>query len=67
MENGAPENSSKPKESNNRWAETENLQGIIVEIDAVGDTTVRPIRSPILLQIRPDEAPRPADSKSDSK
>ena len=30
---------------------------IRVFVDAVGDTTIRPIRSPMLKQIRPDQPP----------
>ena len=37
--------------------QTENLRGLYLFIDAVGDTTIRPIRSPMLKQIRPDQPP----------
>ena len=39
--------------------QTENLDGVIVELDGLGDTTIRPARSPVLRQIRPDQPPPP--------
>jgi hypothetical protein len=42
------------------WSQTDSRNSILIEIlDAVGDTTVRPIRSPILKQTRPDQPPPP--------
>jgi hypothetical protein len=42
--------------------ETNSLNTIVIRIDAVGDTTIRPLRSPMYKQIRPTSKrplPRP--------
>lgn len=45
------------------WSQTENLRGILVELEGPGDTTVRPARSPLVRQVRPDQ-PRQPPSES---
>ena len=44
-------------------AETENLSGVYVHIDAVCDTTRRPNRGSIATQMRPDPPRTPPDDK----
>jgi hypothetical protein len=55
VKSSSSENSPKPHE--NDWIETENLKCILVEVDGIGDLGIRPARSAILWQRRPD--PRP--------
>jgi len=44
-------------------AETDSLNTIVYFFDGVGDTTIRPIRSPVLCQIRPLRPPEPPPAK----
>lgn len=45
------------------WAETDSLNTTYVYVEPVGDSTIRPMRSPVLRQIRPEQ--RPSSEKSD--
>ncbi len=47
-----------PEKDKANWTETENPNTILVSVEAVGDTTVRPMRSAILRQIRPGHPPQ---------
>ena len=50
-----------PVPEQDNWPQTDNLGHAFVFVDAVGDTTIRPIRSPVVTQVRP--TPRPAERK----
>jgi hypothetical protein len=43
--------------------ETHSRNVIHAFFDGVGDTTIRPMRSPVLRQIRPDRPPEPPPAK----
>ncbi len=47
--------------------ETENPNGTYVFVDAIGDTTIRPMRSPVLRQTRPDDTQSLARSQGDER
>ena len=53
------ENVSSSGDNGKGWTETENLSGILVQVDAIGDATIRPMRSPVLRQFRLDQSPPP--------
>jgi hypothetical protein len=46
-----------PPANGRPFAETENLTSTYIEVDAVGDTTVRPARPEFLGRTRPPEPP----------
>jgi hypothetical protein len=50
----------------NPWSETENLAGVLVEVDGPVDTTIRPARPALRPWIRPDQPP-PRQNPSDGK
>jgi len=53
-----PDHPPAPEVGPNGWTETEALNALDFFFDAVGDTTIRPMRSPVLRQIRPDQPPQ---------
>jgi hypothetical protein len=55
-----PERQPQPLEG---VAETDSLNTIVYFFDGVGDTTIRPMRSPVLGQIRPLRRPEPPPAK----
>ena len=52
-----PDKTNRPDQGPECASETENLRGVYVLVDGVPDLTVRPIDSPVLKQIRPDQPP----------
>lgn len=42
-------------------AVTDSLNAVFVTLEGVEDTTIRPVRSPMLMQIRPPQPPRQPD------
>jgi len=67
MNDNTPKPSDQPELPALVEAETENLRGLIVHIDAVGDTTRRPSRGPIATQLRPDQPPPPPSTDKGKK
>ena len=64
MNNSSTENGFPMQLPPDNETETDNLKGIYVFLDGVGDTTVRPNPSPIFRQIRPGQPP-PVDPPSE--
>jgi hypothetical protein len=54
MNQAGPENGAHPRPGQEGWTETEYLNNTYVFVDAVGDTTIRPMRPEI-----PRNWPRP--------
>ena len=47
-----------PVPEQDNWPQTDNLGHLFVFVDAVADTTIRPIPSPAFIQVRPTSPPQ---------
>lgn len=64
MNPAQPNDTPPPQPDSGPTGETDSLNVIHVFFDGVGDSTIRPMRSPIFRQIRPDQPPPPPPEKT---